>query len=209
MPANYDNIAHVYDLLSRMIFGRHIEQAQVCMLEYVPPDSNILIVGGGTGWILEKLSHRYSQGLEIDYVESSAEMTSLSQKRNCKKNVVNFIHLPIEEFISNKSYDVIITPFVFDNFGEDKIEKIFAKLHERLKVNGIWLYADFVYDKTTSPFWQKLLLKVMYFFFRFASSIETQELISMDKYFAGSYEIHFEASYYFRFIRSVVYRKLG
>jgi ubiquinone/menaquinone biosynthesis C-methylase UbiE len=110
MPANYDNIARVYDLLSRVIFGRHIEQAQVCMLEYVPSGSSILIVGGGTGWILEKLSDQYPHGLQIDYVEISAEMIVLSEKRNHKENVVNFINKPIEEFISDKSYDVIITP---------------------------------------------------------------------------------------------------
>jgi ubiquinone/menaquinone biosynthesis C-methylase UbiE len=209
MAANYDKIARVYDLLSRMVFGRHIEQAQVCMLDHVPSGSSILIVGGGTGWILEKLSEEHPQGLQIDYVEVSGQMIALSQKRNYEKNKVNFINVPIEEFISNKSYDVIITPFVLDNFSADKVGSIFEKLDGRLKVNGKWLYADFVYDKVKSTLWQKLLLKVMYFFFRITSGIETQELVSMDKYFAGSYEIQFEAAHYFKFIRSAVYRKLG
>ena len=208
MPANYDKIARIYDLLSRMIFGKHIEQAQVCMLEYVPSGSAILIVGGGTGWILEKLSEKWPQGLQIEYVEVSAEMISLSKKRDCRENVVNFINIPIEEFISYKQYDVIVTPFVFDNFRDDKIKIIFTKLDQGLKVNGKWLFADFVYDKEKSPLWQKFLLKVMYFFFRITSSIETQELTSMDKYFARSYEIQFEAFHYFKFITSVVYRKL-
>jgi hypothetical protein len=139
----------------------------------------------------------------------SGQMIALSQKRNYEKNKVNFINVPIEEFISNKSYDVIITPFVLDNFSADKVGSIFEKLDGRLKVNGKWLYADFVYDKVKSTLWQKLLLKVMYFFFRITSGIETQELVSMDKYFAGSYEIQFEAAHYFKFIRSAVYRKLG
>lgn len=208
MPANYDKIASVYDLLSRMIFGRNIEQAQVCMLKYVPTGSGILIVGGGTGWILEKLSEQSPHGLQIDYVEVSAKMIMLSKKRNYRVNSVNFINMPIEEFISDKQYDVIITPFILDNFSADKIGPVFAKLDERLKHNGLWLYADFVYDKAKSPLWQKFLLKVMYFFFRITSGIETQELISMDIYFAGSYEIQFEESNYFNFIRSVVYRKL-
>jgi ubiquinone/menaquinone biosynthesis C-methylase UbiE len=191
-----------------MIFGRNIEQAQVCMLGYVPKGSSILIVGGGTGWILDKLSERCPQGLRIDYVEVSAQMTALSRKRDCRENIVNFIDMPIEEFISDTSYDVIITPFIFDNFVEEKIKIAFAKLDESLNVNGKWLFADFLYDKAKSPLWQKFLLKVMYFFFRISTGIETQELVNMDKYFSVSYEVQFEAFHYFKFIRSAVYRKL-
>jgi ubiquinone/menaquinone biosynthesis C-methylase UbiE len=207
MPANYDKIASIYDLLSRVIFGRHIEQAQVCMLEYIPSGSSILIVGGGTGWILEKISEQYPHGLKIDYVEVSAKMIALSQKRDCKENRVNFITLPVENFMADKDYDIVITPFILDNFSADKMASIFTRLDGQLKVSGKWLYADFVYDKAKSPLWQKLLLKVMYFFFRITSGIETQELINLDRYFKERYSIEFEASHYFKFIRSIVYRK--
>ena len=208
MPANYDNIARVYDLTSRLVFGKAIIQAQVCMLGYIPPNSSILIVGGGTGWILESLSELYPQGLAIDYVEVSAQMITLSKKRNYKDNKVNFIHQPIEEFNTARQYDVIITPFIFDNFSADKIELIFTKLDDRLKNNGLWLYADFVYDRSQSKLWQKLLLKIMYLFFRITCGIETQELISMDSYFAPSYHKEFGASHYFKFIQSIFYRKI-
>jgi len=208
MPANYDHIARIYDLLSKMIYGNAIINAQVCMLRCVPQRSSILIVGGGTGWILEKLAGQYPQGLEIDYIESSATMISLSRQRDNKGNKVNFIHLPVESFATQKSYDVIITPFIFDNFKKEKIEQVFVKLDSRLKPNGLWLYADFVNDKIESRLWKKLLLKVMYLFFLITCGIETQELISMDEYFADSYKIESEKYFYLRFIRSVVYRKL-
>ena len=208
MPANYDSIARVYDLTSRMVFGKAIVKAQECMIGYIQPDSKILIVGGGTGWILESISELYPQGLEIDYVEVSAQMIGLSQKRNYRDNKVNFIHQPIEKFTTVYQYDVIITPFIFDNFLADKIELVFAKLNNRLKSTGIWLYADFVYDRSQSQLWQKFLLRVMYLFFRITCGIETQELISMDSYFVPSYHQEFEASHYFKFIKSIVYRKL-
>jgi ubiquinone/menaquinone biosynthesis C-methylase UbiE len=207
MPTNYDNIAGIYDLVSRLIFGKNIVKAQVCLLKNVPPGSHILIVGGGTGWIIDRLADEYPQGLKIDYVESSAQMVVLSQKRNHKSNTVNFIHLPIEDFTIDKQYDVIITPFIFDNFKIDKLELVFSKLDSMLKANGLWLYADFVYDKFHGPLWQKLLLKTMYLFFRITCGIETQELVIMDKYFALSYKIEFDKFHYFKFIRSVVYRK--
>lgn len=206
MAANYDSIASIYDFTSRLVFGGAIVKAQVCMMQYIPPHSRILIVGGGTGWILEKIAAQHTEGLEIDYVESSVQMVSLSEKRDYKRNDVNFIQLPIEAYDIAGLYDIIITPFIFDNFKKDKLELVFHKLDAALKSNGLWLYADFVYDKRKTPFWQKLLLKVMYFFFRITTGIETRELISMDSYFAP-YHIEFKASHYFRFMQSLVYRK--
>lgn len=207
MPANYDTIARIYDLLSRMIYGGDIVDAQECMLPYIHPHSSILIVGGGTGWLLESLSGRVKEGLDIDYVESSAEMIRLSEKRGYKGNKVNFIHQRVENFVIEKKYDAIITPFIFDNFQRDKIDIVFAKLDQSLKENGAWLYADFVYEPLHSPFWHKVLLRVMYLFFRITTGIETQKLVPMNNYFAANYTIDFEAFHYFKFMKSIVYRK--
>ena len=207
MPTNYDNIAGTYDFLSSLVFGWQIIEAQVCLLKHVPADSSILIAGGGTGWILERLAEAHPQGLEIDYIESSERMIALSQKRNFKNNIVNFIHLPIEDFITDKQYDIIITPFLFDNFRKEKVEFVFTKLDSLLKRNGLWLYTDFDHDNSQKFLWQKLLLRAMYFFFRVLSTVEAKELGSIEEYFAPSYSIEFDQSFYFKFIRSVAYRK--
>ena len=206
MAANYDKIAGVYDSLSRMVFGKSIVRAQVCLLPFILPGGRILIVGGGTGWILEEIAQRYPQDLTIDYIESSAKMIALSRRRNCRKNVVNFIQQPIEDANLSQPYDVIITPFLFDNFQKDKVSLVFEKLDCKLKPNGRWLFADFI-SVADSPFWQKLLLKIMYFFFRVTSKIPTTELVPMDDYFS-TYQLEFEAYHFRRFIRSAVYKKV-
>jgi ubiquinone/menaquinone biosynthesis C-methylase UbiE len=180
----------------------------VCLLKYVPPGSTILIVGGGTGWILEELSKQYNTGLIIDYVESSAQMVALSKKRWYGDNAVHFINLPIESFTAGHSYDIIITPFVFDNFNPDKAGQVFKNLHRELKTKGIWLYADFVYNENEGRLWQKLLLKTMYLFFSLTSNIETSELENMERCFDNRYQKIFESWFYARFIRSQAYQKL-
>ena len=78
MKNNYNTIAGYYDFLSRTIFQRSIINAQVALLSYIKPNSTVLIVGGGTGWILEKIE---PAGLEITYVEISENMLALSRKR--------------------------------------------------------------------------------------------------------------------------------
>ena len=208
MATNYDRIARIYDSLSRIVFGNYIIKAQVSLLQYIAPQSQILLVGGGTGWILEKLAQHCDTGLNIDYVESSAEMIAISKGKNHGKNKVNFIHLPIEEFATGKDYDVIFTPFIFDNFKPEKAIVVFNDLHQMLKRNGLWLHADFVYDAQNGTLWQKLLLKVMYLFFRITSNIETDEIENMGACFDGKYQKVFEAWYYGQFIMSTVRRKL-
>ncbi len=209
MPANYDTIAPVYDFISRMVFGNAIVNAQVSLLKCLPVgDYRLLIVGGGTGWILEDLAKQRPNGVTVDFVEASNEMIQLARKRNCGGNSVNFIHCPIENFKTPFSYQAILTPFVLDNFEEEKAKQVFNQLDKLLAKDGVWLYADFVYDKTNSPMWQKGLLKLMYFFFRLTTKIEANRLVNIDTYFEKGYSKKMEARFYFDFIKAIAYRKL-
>ena len=208
MPANYDTIAPVYDFISRMVFGKAILNAQVSLLKCLPVgDCRLLIVGGGTGWILEELAKQRPNGVTVDFVEASNEMIQLSRKRNCGENSVNFIHCPIEDFKAPYLYQAILTPFVLDNFEEQKAKQVFTQLDKLLAEGGTWLYSDFVYDKTNSPYWQKGLLKLMYFFFRVTTKIETNRLANIDTYFEKGYNKEMEARYYFDFIKAIAYTK--
>jgi ubiquinone/menaquinone biosynthesis C-methylase UbiE len=207
MTTNYDKIAFSYDFIRKMILGNTIVDAQVCLLKFIPANSRILIVGGGTGWILNEIAKIHSAGLIIDYVESSAKMITLSTKVDHGSNVINFIQLPVENYAATDKYDIILTPFLFDNFKMEKISQVFTKLDSYLKKEGAWLYADFVYNENDSRLWQRLLLKMMYIFFRITCNIETQELISMEKFFDPLYVKIYEASSYHDFIKSIVYKK--
>jgi ubiquinone/menaquinone biosynthesis C-methylase UbiE len=207
MGNNYNSIANIYDVLSRIVFGKSIMKAQIFLLKYIPENSRLLIVGGGTGWILSELSKMYEKGIEIMYVEKSAKMIALSKQKNIQHNSVEFINTGIEEFSTGKKFDVIFTAFLFDNFLPEKIEFVFSKLNQLLKPNGLWLYADFMNDQMNSKWWQKFLLKTMYLFFKITCNIETQQLINMSAYFSDGYNKLSEKYYYSNFIKSVVYKK--
>ena len=56
MANNYNSIAKYYDTLSRVIYQRAIIKAQVFLIQFIKDNDRILLVGGGTGWILEELS---------------------------------------------------------------------------------------------------------------------------------------------------------
>ena len=207
MTNNYNSVAGIYDVLSKLVFQKSIVNAQKFLLKYIPVNSNILIVGGGTGWILEAIAELHQENINITYVEKSAKMIALSEKRNFKNNTVEFVNEAIENFITDKIFDVIITAFVFDNFKVDKTEFVFNKLNQFLKQSSLWLYADFV-NNVHGKLWQRFLLKIMYLFFKLTCNIETQKLIDLDNYFLVNYAKTAEVFFYSNFIQSKVYSKI-
>ncbi|MGG7661233.1 class I SAM-dependent methyltransferase [Dyadobacter sp. BHUBP1] len=210
MLNNYDRIAANYDRLSRLIFGKSIIRAQQALLPFITSPARVLIVGGGTGWILEEIARLYPSGLAIDYVEISSNMLDLARKRDFKGNQVKFIHASIEDYVTQVQYNIVMTPFLFDNFSHERAHVVFGKLDRMLKNAALWLFTDFHIDKSLNRIWQKALLRSMYIFFKSISHVEADQLPDMPQHFANNgYYLTFETFYFGRFIRSAAYRKSG
>ena len=208
MINNYDKIARHYDFLSRLIFFKSQVNAQINQLHSIPENSSLLIVGGGTGWILEEIAKVYSSGLNITYVEISEKMIKLSKARDFKNNKVDFIPLGIEDFKKEQIFDVILTPFLFDNFSRHRAEAVFNDLHQHLKVNGLWLFVDFSISANKGKWWKVIILKSMYLFFKVMGIVEANQLIDMQSYFIQEkYKTMEQRLYYKGFISATVYQK--
>jgi ubiquinone/menaquinone biosynthesis C-methylase UbiE len=207
MKGNYNNVATFYDQLSTVIFGNAILNAQKFLLKAVTSGCSVLIVGGGTGWILEELAKQHSSGLKITYVDCSSKMIRLSHKRNIGDNEVMFLHADIRDVAFAGAYDVVITPFVLDNFSAISVKTVFDKIDKILVAGGLWLFSDFrVSDQ--SIFWQKTLLKAMYYFFKICCNIEADRLPETDKLFNNYGYLSVGSKTFFRdFICSIVYKK--
>ncbi len=169
---SFDVIAPVYDLLSRMVYGKSIVAAQKYFLKDIPEGAHVLIVGGGTGWIIEEL-FAVNKTCSVVYIEASQKMLQKAQNRmnSSDKSRIQFIFQ--SEMPSEGSYDVIITNFFLDVFPSDKLIYIIQQLKDRVVTNGRWIVTDFVDDGKR---WQRFLLKVMYAFFRSVSKLETSIL---------------------------------
>lgn len=204
MSSNYDNSASFYDSLSRLVFGRALIQAQVYMLPHIPKNSHVLIIGGGTGWILEEITKLHPLGLNITYVEISAKMMALSRKRNFGNNQVNFINMPIQQ-VTPGLQDVVITPFLFDNFTEVNLPPLFAHIHTALKPGGLWLNTDF---QLTGKWWQYVLLKSMLLFFKILCGVESWRLSDIARQFNNyKYTLIEEKTFFNQFVVTKLYRK--
>lgn len=206
MGGNYDVVAHFYDRLSRFVFGDAIYKSQLFLLNSIPAEANVLIVGGGSGWILEEITRLHSSGLHITYVEKSEKMLSLSKKRNTGSSQVIFINQTIQDAKLDQVYDVVITPFLFDNFSDITLKKAFEKIDRHLNKGGRWLFADFQLQAYRID--QQVLLKTMYLFFNFFCSLETTKLPDTEAIFHNySYRTCSEKRFFNGFIISIVYLK--
>ena len=205
MAANYNNSAWFYDRLSRLVYGRALINAQVYLLQFIPAKANVLIVGGGTGWILDELSRVHPSGLKITYVEVASKMMACSKKRNTGSNQVVFINDAIENVSLPADFDVVITPFLFDSFTESTADKVFGHIHAALKPKNQWLYADF---QLTKKWWQQSLLKIMLKFFKLICNIEADRLPDIEKRFERhNYKTVARQTFFYDFVIAEVYIK--
>jgi ubiquinone/menaquinone biosynthesis C-methylase UbiE len=205
---NYNAVAWFYDGLSKLVFGSSIKKAQIDLLPLIPANSKILIVGGGTGWILEEIAKLHPSGLEITYVDFSSKMIERSKKRNYASNHIQFVEMPIEQYLlpdTGHLYDVIITPFIADCFSQSDWERVFTKLDAIIKPNGIWFYTDF-YLNDKSPLWQKLLIKLLYLFFRITCHLQAKKLPNVAGGFS-SYKPISKQMYFAKFIVAQAFQK--
>jgi ubiquinone/menaquinone biosynthesis C-methylase UbiE len=205
MSANYDNASWFYERLSKLVFGNAQVNAQEYFLNLIPAGANILIIGGGTGQILESIAKLYPSGLHITYVEISANMMALSRKRYVGQNEVIYITQDIASLNLTQQFDVVITAFLFDNFSTQQLDEIFPRIHQRLKPQGLWLNTDF---QLTGPAWQKAMLKAMYYFFKLLKAVKVTQLPNTSEVFMKhQYQLLAKKTFYKNFIIAKAYKK--
>lgn len=183
---NFNLIAPVYDALAFVVFGHKLQQAQIVFLNQIPIDASVLIVGGGTGWLLEQVLLR-CQTKRIVYLETSTQMVARASRRMVQKALVGSVEFRVGDESSlkpNECFDVILTPFVLDLFSEQTLlTEIIPPLLNVLKSCGLWLVTDFVKPPAK---WQKVLLWMMIHFFRLTAGMQARQLADWQKILSES-----------------------
>ena len=141
-----------------------------------------------------------------DYLRGSiSQNDGAFTQKNTGANKITFINEAVENLNVNASFDVVLTPFLFDNFTEQSVQTIFTHIHNTLKAGGIWLNSDFA---LSGKWWQKILLKSMFWFFRLICKIEASELPKIEKCFERyDYKIIAQSPFFSDFILSTIYQK--
>jgi tRNA (cmo5U34)-methyltransferase len=200
----FDHIAGLYDTLARIVFGKRIVQSQRYFLEDIADGSKVLILGGGTGWLLAELLSR-NPNAEVWYIEASQRMIALSREKVNDKGNVHFIHGTEQDIPAEISVDFVITNFYFDLFSNEALKKIVPEIATRMKENARWIATDFVYEGT---WWQSALLQAMYWFFRTVDAIESTRLPAWQEALRQAGWVPLKKKFFFRgFIKAALYKR--
>ncbi|WP_052732313.1 class I SAM-dependent methyltransferase [Hymenobacter terrenus] len=166
-PYGFDRVAWVYDALAGLVFGSALKEAQRAALAGLPGRSpHVLILGGGTGWVLTEVLRRCPEAT-ILYLEASPKMLAYAESRllhECSQAMgqVAFRHGTQAALCPTERFDAIITFFVLDCIARADIDAALAQLRAAQRPGAPWLLADF---RPARRGWHRVLLASMYAFF--------------------------------------------
>ncbi len=197
----YNVLAPVYDSLARLVLGRSIQQMQLLFLDRLTSKNKLLILGGGTGWILPAIE-RINSKIEIDYVDLSPGMIKKAKKRGIDRARIRFIEGTAQN-IPDADYDCVITNFYLDLFTDSELKGIVSHIRNYIQPNSYWFVTDFV----TGSSWSKAKLTCMYIFFWLTTGLKTNQLPDWDLVLrSNGAKLLDEKTSKRGFIKSVVYQ---
>jgi tRNA (cmo5U34)-methyltransferase len=103
----FDSVACYYDQLARLVFGSAISDSQSDHFAYVPNPSQVLALGGGTGWWLKDLL-RIKPDCQILFVEPSYRMIEMARKSIGPDKRVCFMQGTAESISEDKRFDAVL-----------------------------------------------------------------------------------------------------
>ncbi len=170
IATGFDFLAPIYDGLARLVIGGDIVNSQLHFLKHFSGCSCLLILGGGSGWLLEYLCKNNSE-LEIHYIDISSRMIEAAKNKIGDRKHIHFI-LGTEDDIPNHQFDGVITNFYLDMFNQRSLSEVIKKIKRSLTNEAHWVVTDFINNRKTHA----IKLWCMYRFFRIITQIEATQL---------------------------------
>lgn len=187
LSGNFDRIAWCYDTLAGLVFGGSLRAAQQAALGGLPAGApHVLILGGGTGWVLGEVLRRRPSAAVL-YLEVSEPMLTRAASRLHREQPdaagqVEF-RLGTEAALGpGEQFDALVTFFVLDCFTPAALGPALARLAAARRPTAPWLLADFSRPRQG---WQRALLGAMYRFFGVVAAVRAQRLPDLHGALAG------------------------
>jgi tRNA (cmo5U34)-methyltransferase len=188
LKKGFNFLSPFYDAAGTLIFGRQLLASQNYWIGRVAPVDTILVFGGGAGRLIREIELHHKRA-RICYVDISEKMVAKARKlveREFPERLSSYqficgswTDIPVSE-----KYQLILTPFVLDCFTEAELLLVMQALKERLWENGQWLFTDFhIPDKGMGRSVSRMIVGVLYFFFRLSCGLEVRKLPAFEDAF--------------------------
>ena len=179
---SFDVLAPHYRWMEVVLAGEKLQRCRTAFLERIPPAQNVLILGEGNGRFLMEC-RRKMPSAKILCVDASARMLALAQRRlGDKRGPTDFVCADALMWVPPKrDFDLIVTHFFLDCFRPEQLDSLMARISEAAAPTANWLLADFQPAPAgLARLRSRLILWVMYRFFRVATRLPAKELTSPD-----------------------------
>ncbi|MCI1186136.1 class I SAM-dependent methyltransferase [Hymenobacter sp. DH14] len=171
----FDRVAWFYDALAALVFGPALRNTQRAALAGLPAGApRVLILGGGTGWVLAEVLRR-SPAATVLYLEASPRMLARARAslKPGQQAQVEFRHGTQDALTANETFDAVLTFFVLDCIAAPELPDALDRLRAALRPGGRWLLADF---RPARRGWRRWLLAAMFWFFRLTTRLRARDL---------------------------------
>ncbi|MEO0469518.1 MAG: class I SAM-dependent methyltransferase [Bacteroidota bacterium] len=176
----FNRIAGIYDGLARLVFGTKLKHAKAYFLQDMLACQQLLILGGGSGELLDMLSEKGFTG-QITYLEGSDKMIQLAQGRQLETLRIQWLQQDALQWegIAN-TFDGICCCFFLDIFSEHERAHLLDRCQTVLRGPGKFLLVDFHNEAQ-----YRWLIRLMYTFFRLVSGISGNRLPQWEHLISG------------------------
>lgn len=153
------------------VFGRALERRRLAFLSEASEARRVLALGDGDGRALVALLTAAPHAC-VDYVDISAKMLELACAR-AGTDRVNYRRADARVFnVRQAEYDAIVTHFFFDCFDDAELSSLVEKMTRAATPSARWIVSEF----RPSNVGARVLIAIMYAFFRGATGLATRRL---------------------------------
>jgi len=181
----FDRITFIYDAMAQVLSFNRINKSQLAFLSQLSTQSTCLILGGGTGYFLQKLLEQ-NKTIQITYVDASAKMIAAAKKRITKTlpNELHRVHFICKDVaaVAFDIYDVIVCNYFLDVFDDAYVNRLLEQFKKHLNAERLLYITDFTISaaKGLMQWSTKAGLKMLYRFFKWTTALPANQLPNIE-----------------------------
>ena len=180
----YDRLASFYQPLEMLLFGDSLQRSRIALLEELPKLDRALVLGDGTGRLLEQFCVSQPR-CQITSVDHSSEMLRHQRRRVDRVNAghrVEFIQQDVRTLHPPTGhYDAIVAAYVLDCFTAAELSEMLPRLLSGIRDAGLFYFVDFIHPDGRLRRHQAAAYQfLMHTFFRWTTGLPNRTLVDLD-----------------------------
>lgn len=190
---SFDSLAPIYRRMEAVTAGGILQRCRTSFLVEVAGCERALLLGEGPGRFLVELL-RANPRVAVTCVELSPRMIEAARCQLSEADLARVRFVPADALKWQPppgEFDLVVTHFFLDCFRPEELQALVAKIAASATGDACWLLADFREPETGWRRWRgRMLLALMYGFFRLATGLSAARLTPPDEFMdAGGFRL--------------------